>query len=1330
MNTKISPELKKQLKRMIRRVRMIMLVRGLVAVAGVLIAVILAIMAIDATVVFYSQRVRWAFSLSGFALVAAAVYNFLVRPLIRPLSLTRMARVLETRHPDIQERISSAIELAKDADDHVSKELIDLLERDAEVDVRGVTPKREFTARSVKPFLVTSICLALVFSLLLMIWPQQTWLLFLRTLFPNKEFDTLLASQLVIEPGDFTMLENEELRMLVEAPPRHGVRAEVIFVKDEGLDVIERMKKVSLDGADKSVFELWLPTVGESFEYRIRYGLGLTKPYFVKVVKEPAITQIKISYSYPAYTGLISTQIVSSAVEPVRAVEGTRLTVEADFDRICLPTLRLPDLPLPAAAQTNALWLQRMSTNRTGRWSIALRDSWGFTNLPVEAPWVALPDRKPRILLKLPETKTLQIPVHDRVEFYGSARDDFGLSALEMVIRSSSKKKDFILPLTVERGGRNWAELKGAPNLMELDNLGFHSFKLFFRASDNRPPEYGGPQVHESRVINISIKDNAKPLREQQREKTKREVHKLLEQAKSNLDGATSEIAQEKNNFAKEVIPESAQQKLEEARRKAIEAEELLYKAVEKTEKTPFVEFAEKILDVRDDFVEKAFKEIDEITQAEPKERHNEAQEAENSLRKAASEVNKLMYEELQKQDREQQKQSKLEDLARKEQELAADAQEQMDKQDMQKWEQEQSRAEQNMWQTKDAMKEKEFKKSLKELQEARADMRKAQQEMTPEESKTAEQEQKIAKRGEEAVNKAEEAAESALEAAEEAKKFAEMQKVAEAIEKASEKTKEAAVKAEEAAEQAQRAAEQRKANETLEAAVEKQEAAQKVLDAAKEAHSAAEEVEQAAKESAEAANAQEQNKPEEAKQAAEKAAESTEQAQEQAKEANIDAVEASREAEEENLEKSAEAAQVASESSAFTQRAAELAEDAAAKAEQAENMEEKEKQQAVDEAQGLAEQSKQVAKEAAEKAQEAVEKAQDQLDQLKKSTEQAKALQAESDQIREQAAQAQKAARQASDQAQEAVESAQEAVAAAEENDPLNQALAERMQEASQLAEQAAELAESSAEQTQQAEAEEMPASQEQAATQQAIESAQTADKLAEAAQQMADLGSQQMEDAVEQAQQSARQAARQASKMAKDARQSAKRAEQLMKNMELPAQSKAADLAQHSAQLSQDASQLAQESLQSARKEASRDQAMPQAQQSEQRAQQALELAQQARESAESQQPDLNHSQQQAARKVENLADMMMQAVEDQQQREAQAWMRAQGRIGGRLNRAAVGGGGGSSRPDMRRELNPDWVRFKGKIDSESYEQMLKKTPPEYRDLVKQYFEELSKE
>ncbi|HNX03958.1 MAG TPA: hypothetical protein PKI32_00565, partial [Opitutales bacterium] len=77
-----------------------------------------------------------------------------------------------------------------------------------------------------------------------------------------------------------------------------------------------------------------------------------------------------------------------------------------------------------------------------------------------------------------------------------------------------------------------------------------------------------------------------------------------------------------------------------------------------------------------------------------------------------------------------------------------------------------------------------------------------------------------------------------------------------------------------------------------------------------------------------------------------------------------------------------------------------------------------------------------------------------------------------------------------------------------------------------------------------------------------------------------------------------------------------------------------------------------------------------------------------------------------------------------------EAEAWLKVRGRMGGSMSHAAEGDGAGAAGRSAQVPLNQDWIRFRGEMDSEAYEEMLKKTPAEYRELVKQYFEELSGE
>ncbi|MDR2850093.1 MAG: DUF4175 domain-containing protein, partial [Verrucomicrobiota bacterium] len=466
MKQKLPPELAARLARLVWRVRGLLLARGLLAVAAVTAGAVLAVMAVDAAVVLVQPLARWALSLAGLAWVAATAWSMLVLPLARPLTLTRMARVLETRHPEMQERISSALELAAmggaDAE-RASGELIALLTQDASRELAGVRPRQEFSLKAVKPFLLAAVCVLAVLGALFAVWPLQSWLLFRRALAPNRAFDTLQASALTVEPGDVMRLAGQSLRFRVTAPDRHGLRAEIHFQKPDGRAAVERMKRLSAQGADPVVFELELPVVDAGFAYRVKYGNAYTRPYTVQVVAEPRVTETRVAYTYPAYTGLQPTQTVGVA-QAIAAVAGTRVRIEGAFDRACSAALKLNalTLPTPGDAVTNGVWLQTLATNRTGRWTFALRDAHGFTNQPVWAAYTAWPDQPPEVTLELPALSRLTIPPHDRLVCTGAAADDYGLAALDLVV-TPDKRGARVSPLLVERHGAARAELTGEP---------------------------------------------------------------------------------------------------------------------------------------------------------------------------------------------------------------------------------------------------------------------------------------------------------------------------------------------------------------------------------------------------------------------------------------------------------------------------------------------------------------------------------------------------------------------------------------------------------------------------------------------------------------------------------------------------------------------------------------------------------------------------------------------------------------------------------------------------------------------------------------------------
>ena len=1336
MKNDLPPELTAQLNRMVRRVKVILLVRGLLAVVSVLVGMVLTIMAIDAAVVLVHPVARWVFSLSGLVLVLATAWSLLLLPLARPLTLTRMARILETRHPDMQERISSSIELAchggTDAE-QASAELVKLLTLDAKSDLAGVHPRQEFTARTVKPFLLGTACVLALLGTLFAVWPKQSWLLFLRALAPHREFDTLQASVLDVKPGDVMRLAKTPLRFEVIAPERHGLRAEIQFLRPGSRPVVERMKRLSAQGIDPVVFELEIPSVEASFEYRVRYGNGYTRPYSVLVVNEPSIQETRVSYAYPAYTGLLPTQQVGEA-QAIMAVAGTRIRIEGTFDRACTAALQINALTLmnPAGIATNGVWLQTMSTNRNGRWTLALRDAYGFTNRPGWAAYSALPDRPPEVTLSTPEASRLNLPPYDKLICEGSASDDFGLGALELVIQSEKRSEQREALKATRRGGTR-VDLEGAPDLQALYDRGIRSFNVFLRVADNLPPELGGPQIRESRILSVNLDMGARTLREQVREALRKELEKDLQKAAKELHEAANRVAQEKWSFDRPELSAKAAEKLEEARAAAVKAEELLEKAARATAKTPFAAFAKDILDVRDEKVEPAFLKLEKIPLTETEKRKPLGEETERAFREAAEKVNELTWRALQEESRKQEEQGRLAELAQREAALAEKAESaKMDRQAMQEWTSRQNEAEQKLWQSKPQLEDAAFNKVLENLRLARETMQQQERAMTPEEDQAVKRETYAAREAEKASSLAEKAAEQAVTAAEKAAEVAATRAASDAVRKAAEKTAAAAKKAEKAAQEAQAAAEKRLANEAVADAAGRKAVAEQAAQAAQQSAEAAKEASQSAEQAEQAVAARPQAGQEEQARKAETCAKAqAAAAKKAAQEANAKAVESARLADEKGLEKAAEAGQLASESASFTQRAGELAKAAAEKSEMAAALPEEKRGEALKEARGLSEQARQVAAEAQEKSAAAVQRAKEQLEQLAQAEQAAAARQASPDAIKAQAQEAVKNAHAAVAQAQQAVDAAKDAVAEAQEAAPQDQALAAQMTEASALAQQAGELARQSGERTQQAETADLGDARERAETRQAMAEAQAAAQLAKESAALARQAAQQTVAEMADLKQATAAAAQVASRQANEAAQAAQQAGKIAQSMKHQKLQQAAEQSGQSAKLTGEASALAQQAVQtSALASGPTDaQAASEAKTAQEKAEQALALARQSRKQTEERMA-AEARQLAAAEKARQLADTFANVVEAQTMREADAWAKTQVRLGGKTRHAAADGEGGGADYSRRVPVNQDWIRFRGEAGSESYEEMLKKTPAEYRGLVKQYFEELSRE
>lgn len=495
------PEALRETLRLSRaRIRRILLVRGVLTTLAVFVACVLGVMAIDAMVTIYSASVRWLLWAAAFGGTGAVAYGAVVRPLRRKFSLAEIAALIERNHPELEERLSTVVELAGTPGEDVgSRELIAAITTAALADIRRVSPQKEFTTRTVKPRLVAAGAVLLVLAALFAAFPGATTRLVTRALVPSAEVDNIYASSLKVAPGDKVVLAGSsvEINLAVEGgfPSRAFVRTSV-GGRDEA---VERMTRTTAEeDAGPAYYTFVYPAVAESFSYRVNCGSALTRAYRVEVVPEPSYTNRSITITHPAYTGRAPDTYTNSA--DVVGLVGSKVTIRATPSRPDVTgEVELPGQLIVPARTPDLTFAFDLTEKVEGTWRSRVRDSHGFSNLVETASIRVVKDAPPTVKIVVPEERTVKLPRSAVLPITIEASDDFAIAkrTLEICV-----------------GAGEWTDLKEMEEdeirlpLVTLPLGSAAAFRVRVKVEDNRPPELDGPGVTRSEEVLVEIKSS------------------------------------------------------------------------------------------------------------------------------------------------------------------------------------------------------------------------------------------------------------------------------------------------------------------------------------------------------------------------------------------------------------------------------------------------------------------------------------------------------------------------------------------------------------------------------------------------------------------------------------------------------------------------------------------------------------------------------------------------------------------------------------------------------------------------------------------------------
>ncbi|MFN0128979.1 MAG: hypothetical protein ACKV19_20085 [Verrucomicrobiales bacterium] len=686
-----------KLRSLIGRIRRVLWWRGCWFSLAAFVACLLVVMAVDAAFDLESAVVRWALSLAALAVVAGTVWRMLIRPLSRTYGLAQVARLVEIHHPEMHERISTAVELLGSQDAaglRGSDELLAEVVKSAVVDVGTVSPEKEYSSLPMRRPRRLAVGALAVLAAVLAIWPFQGGMLVARALLPFANIGSASAFDLRVITQDATVGEGEPLTILVAVKGRAAKRADLRLERAESIDApsaaqpsIERLTPQASDQArpGETVLALALPSVQDSFRYVATAGRARSKTHFIEVLRRPDITGLRVVYTFPPYTG-IPPRTDTESLGDIAALTGTQVEVTAVLSRPATEASLVYDQTENAGppvelgtdnGQPVARWSAELTTGMNYRWTLHPKAAGDRFGKPASGTLRALDDLPPAVVIDSPVERELLLRPNDQLPIVYTAADDHGFSAVDLILKLDGKGARLLtapLPDKDPQIAQTWHGT-ATIDLSKLPLVGVNELRITLRVADSLPPNLNGPQTTVAEDIVVKLNWGAESFAQQTVRLQEDRLRKELEQVKNDLWDQRRQ-AEEKSWQLREPDQMKSErlQELEQLTQRAASTAAQLEDLARQAANSAFAERAESIEQTAREQVQGAAESLQQIPQSDrPEQRSAAAEQARNQFESAARQLDDILN--AFNQDREQGRElGELASLAREQQTLADQA--------------------------------------------------------------------------------------------------------------------------------------------------------------------------------------------------------------------------------------------------------------------------------------------------------------------------------------------------------------------------------------------------------------------------------------------------------------------------------------------------------------------------------------------------------------------------------------------------------------------------------------------------------------------------------
>ena len=402
------------------------------------------------------SSVRIALLTVGAAVTCYLLYKYLIQPLRTSLTLRDIALNVERNHPNLEDRLVSAIEFGnRESTDPIEAHMLQRLLEDTTQRTEGIDFKATIDHSRTRKHAGIAALVLVGCCVLSLLFPTEIHTSLLRVLVPWERTDPILTTKLAVEPGNARILRGKSLPIHVTVTGKSAEKVVLTYENTRERDAAtpeikttEQQINMLQNPNDKRGFAYEIFNIDADMEYYIVANKVTSERYTVEVFDMPRVTEISVAYTYPDYTGL--KPVVQTGTGDIQAVVGTQAELRFVTNKaIQTATFSLKrgagllsftknSTETPESGPTQMVISDGNTLTTTvdvvedGTYTIELLCIDGFNNeIPIEYTVKAIPDAAPEVVIKEPgrDIKTTKL---GEVEIIAEATDDYGVADLKL----------------------------------------------------------------------------------------------------------------------------------------------------------------------------------------------------------------------------------------------------------------------------------------------------------------------------------------------------------------------------------------------------------------------------------------------------------------------------------------------------------------------------------------------------------------------------------------------------------------------------------------------------------------------------------------------------------------------------------------------------------------------------------------------------------------------------------------------------------------------------------------------------------------------------------